>query len=312
MRLRLDLVLGTALFLVAAPALADDYCATKRLDILLTNDDGFDSVGIKAMRSALIAAGHDVVLVGPATNSSGSSAAVTFAAVPVNSPEPNVYAVTGTPATTVLLGVTGVLGGVRPDLIVSGINDGANIGPATPISGTVGATIAAITQFTPGIPAVAISTDKIDQAAPAGSPVNLAHFEAVAEFTARLVGQLVASSCGSRKPLLPERTALNVNYPPLPPNEAKGPTVAVQGRTPYFSIGYAQVAPGIYAPQFALTGETDPNPRSDTRLFEDGFVTVVPVDGDYTSPKPVQDQVMKALCDLRVDPAPRPRPSRQR
>ena len=304
---RVDFALGLALALLLAPAVSDkavasdkvpasNYCKTKQLDILLTNDDGYDSIGIKAMRTALLAAGHKVLLVGPATNMSGSSTSVTFATVPVTT-VPGGYAVGGTPATTVLLGVTAIRGNVPPDLVVSGINNGANLGPATPISGTVGATIAAITQFTPGIPGVAISTDEMDAADP---DANIKHFDVVAKFTARLIGQLIDSSCKTKQPLLPERTALNVNYPPLPPKKVKGLVVAEQGRTPYFSIGYSEVASSVYAPQFASVDDADPNPDADTRLFEEGFVTVVPIDGDYTSPRPVQHQVRNALRGLSV------------
>ncbi|MDH4063715.1 MAG: 5'/3'-nucleotidase SurE, partial [Acidobacteriota bacterium] len=103
--------------------------------------------GIRALLDSLRAEGHDVTLVAPATNQSGTSAALTLGVVSVtpDPTDPGIFAVGGTPATSVLLGVTGILGpGRRPDLIVSGTNDGANLGPATVISGTVGATIVAL------------------------------------------------------------------------------------------------------------------------------------------------------------------------
>ena len=179
------------------------------LDILLTNDDGWDSIGIQTLKLALEAAGHNVTLVAPLDNRSGSSVSLTLDTVQVQQMSGNEYAVDGTPATCVLLGISGILDG-RPDLVVSGTNKGKNVGPDTPFSGTVGAAIAALRA---GLPAIAMSTkppvnDETD-------PRFAEHFQNVADFAVRLIDRL--KTVNPAPGVLPKRTALNVNYPPLPP-----------------------------------------------------------------------------------------------
>lgn len=280
--------------LAVDPAAALSWCHDSKLDILLTNDDGYSAPGIQAMQAALIAAGHRVTMVAPLGNKSGSSAAITFNIVAVTHPEAGVYTVDGTPATTVLLGVSAIFpANNRPDLIVSGINNGANIGSATPISGTVGATIAGITQLQRPIPGIAISTDLVEGSDPT-TPANQAHFQEVAEFTARLVGKLVDNSCQKQVGLLPWHTALNVNYPPLAPDHVSGVETAVQALSPHFVVGFAPIGGGYYAPTFGA-GETGKDPRADTNLYNKGYVTVVPIDGDYTASAAVQATVKQAI-----------------
>jgi len=270
-------------WLVPALAAADSSCAAKPLSILLTNDDGFDKPGIRALRTALGKAGHRVILAGPAVNASGSSASVTFAPIAVTQPEPGVHAIAGSPATAVILAATALFSrDDPPDIVISGINEGANLGPATPISGTVGAAIAAILALEPSPPAIAVSTDRI--AKDAADPVNIAHFDHVASFVARLVTQLQVRSCQTGW-LLPEGMALNVNYPPLEPRQVKGLQVLKQGRKPYFSISYERSKddPNTFLPVMAKRAPKDDSPDADTTAYNQGFITVVPLDGDYTA-----------------------------
>lgn len=283
---------------VAAPAWSHGFCEQPSLDILVTNDDGFDAVGIRSLAAALRSAGHNVRVVAPATNQSGQSVALTFAAIPVKAFPGDVYSVAGTPATAVILGVTGIYGSdAPPDLVVSGINDGANLGPATVISGTVGATIAALQTLEPAIPGIAVSTDRRNPGEKVDSPVNTAHFEQVAEFTARLVTQLQQTWCRNGV-LASGNTALNVNYPPLPREQVKGVRVREQGQASYFKVAFVPVGQGIYAPSFTGTPPTDDIATSDTTAFREGFVTVVPIDGDYTAVQPIQSVLKGRLQGL--------------
>lgn len=255
--------------LAATPA----YAA---LDILLTNDDGFDRPSIRALRTALIEAGHRVTLVGPARNASGISVQLTLAPLAAREVEPGVWSVEGSPATTTLFGLTAVLGGNTPDLIVSGINEGANLGPATVISGTVGAVIVATTLEDP-IPGIAVSTDLVD--GDPASAANAAHFANVARLTANVIGVLERRA---NPDLLPPRTVLNINYPPLARDRVKGVRIARQGRVPFFSVGYRGIGGDQFVPTFGPVEATGDVARSDTVLFRRGFVTIVPMDGDYT------------------------------
>lgn len=287
--------------LAAGPAGATGWCSTGKLNILLTNDDGYQAPGIRALQTALEDAGHQVTMVAPLLNQSGSGAAVTFSVVPVTHPESDVYAVDATPATTVLLGVSAIFDAHHPpQLVVSGINNGANIGSATPISGTVGAAIAAITQLPSAIPAIAISTDLVDpSSSDPTSPANVAHFEDVAAFTARLIGELISQSCAKSTTLLPPRTGLNVNYPPLAPGSVSGVVTAVQARLPQYNIGFAPIGGGLYAPNFGAADASNNIAKSDTPQFNAGYVTIVPIDGNYTASTAVDNSVNQAIKGLQ-------------
>jgi 5'/3'-nucleotidase SurE len=147
----LALMLATFAQLTSANA-----CEPEALNILLTNDDGYDSIGIVALHRALQNAGHRVTRVAPNRNYSGSSTSLTLDLIKApqvpNQEFTRIFAVSGSPATSVLLGATALFTADQPaQLVISGINDGANLGPATPTSGTVGAAIAAIKLLNPAL-----------------------------------------------------------------------------------------------------------------------------------------------------------------
>ena len=287
-RLRVATVIGCLLLTTGMAGLASaegKACQPSALNILLTNDDGYDTPGIVALHRALTAAGHQVKRVAPAENQSGSSASLSLSDVIVthvpDEQYADVYAVTTTPATTVLLGATTLFTAEQPlDLVVSGINEGANLGPATPISGTVGAVIAGLRVLQPQVPGIAVSTNPVSEE-PA-SAANLALLDRIASFVARLVGTLQERACGQGA-LLPADTALNVNYPPLEPAQIKGVRLATQGRAPYFRVSFQALEGGLHVPVFGAPEPAADSPDADTRLFNEGWVTVVPLDGDYTA-----------------------------
>jgi 5'-nucleotidase len=178
--------------------------------VLLTNDDGIAAPGLQAVRRALVALGDlEVVTIAPDSNRSASARSITtrspLSVEEVAFDDGNVgYATTGTPVDCVRFAELG-LGGGRPDLIVSGINHGANLGDDITYSGTVAAALEGIIL---GIPAVALS-----QAATGGG-MSYAHsgrfdFSVGAEFTANLVERL-------RTEAMPEQTLINVNFPGVP------------------------------------------------------------------------------------------------
>ena len=265
------------------------------LNILLTNDDGWDATGIQKLKEALEGAGHNVTLVAPVDNRSGSSTSLTIDLITVNQESANEFSVDGSPATCVGIGIE--LMNALPDLVVSGTNDGANLGPITPISGTVGATIYSITR---GLPAVAFSTNapvtEEDEPDDFGE-----HMANVAEFAVRLIDELQ-----TRKPhkgLLPEHTALNVNYPPLAPSEISGVSFNVQGRVG-FTVTYAYAPPvDIWYPVLTPPDPSEKDvPFSDTTKFDQGYITIVPIDGDYTASPGVRGKVKSKLMWLTPMP----------
>jgi 5'/3'-nucleotidase SurE len=281
------LLIAPCLMLAASTALtAEPDCEPAPLNILLTNDDGYDTPGIIALHRALNLAGHRVKRVAPAENQSGSSTSLRFDAVTVaevaDEEFDEVYAVSATPATTVVLGATALFSAQEPvDLVVSGINQGANLGPATPISGTVGAVISALQMLQPPIPGIAISSNLIGENPQSEDNVQLAG--RISAFVARLIGVLQNQSCGETR-ILPQGLALNVNYPPLAEADIKGVRLATQGRSPYFRLSFQAAEGGLYLPVFAGPEPLADVTLADTGLFNAGHITIVPIDGDYTAP----------------------------
>jgi 5'-nucleotidase len=178
--------------------------------VLLTNDDGIGASGLQTLRRALVAVGGlEVVTIAPDSNRSASARSITtrrpLSVEEVTFEDGNVgYATSGTPVDCVRFAELG-LGGGRPDLIVSGINHGANLGDDITYSGTVAAALEGIIL---GIPAIALS-----QAAAGGgmgySNRGKFDFTVGAEFTANLVDRL-------RTEAMPEQTLINVNFPGVP------------------------------------------------------------------------------------------------
>jgi 5'/3'-nucleotidase SurE len=170
------------------------------LRILLTDDDGDDAGGIRAVRAALVRAGHDVTTVAPDGNRSGSGAEVGHDQELQDTDDPGVRTVGGFPADAVLAGLAAMRAAGRPpDLVVSGTNLGRNTGPGITESGTVGA---AVTAAHAGLPAIAVSTDRAE---------DERDCEPTADFVVRLVGTLAAT----RPPFAPG-LVINVNHPTRP------------------------------------------------------------------------------------------------
>ncbi|MDM0033921.1 5'/3'-nucleotidase SurE [Variovorax sp. J22P271] len=181
------------------------------MKILISNDDGFQAPGLVALHDALkdIA---EVEVVAPEHNNSAKSNALTLAApLYVHKAHNGFRYVTGTPADCVHIALKGLLD-YRPDLVVSGINNGANMGDDTIYSGTVGAAMEA---YLFGIPAIAFS--QIEK--------GWAHVDAAAQVARRLVLQIEREKLIGGNPFL-----LNVNVPNLPFDQLKPVKVCRLGR----------------------------------------------------------------------------------
>ncbi len=267
----------------------------QNLNILLTNDDGYEHPWIRALHASLIVAGHRVTLVAPTQDMSGKAASLTLTDAPVINPEPGIYAVDATPASAVTLGVMRIME-ERPDLVVSGINDAMNIGVLSSFSGTVGATVAAQHLVGAPIPAIAISGNPVDLESDPRSEVNVAHARQIADFVARLIANLEQSS-EERGGLLPPGIALNINYPGLEPEQIQGVGIYRHGRdlAPIMELmggsERADTMPGEDQDLGALgeamragmaVGEAD-RKDWDTEAILQGHITIVPIDGDYTA-----------------------------
>lgn len=287
------------LFLLVSTSCLALACATippaeaGGLHILLTNDDGYGSVGIETLKEALRGAGHRVTVVAPEGNRSGSSASMTFGAVRVVEERTDEYSADGTPATCALLGLSAMADPADPfDLLVSGTNAGANAGAATGISGTVGATTAAV--GIGGVPALAVSANEVGKE---GEPGHRKHFEASAAFAVKVIDRLVQTAGDG--PLLPSGTRLNLNVPGIPWSEIRGIRFAIQGQSMQFGLGFEEKAPGVYAPAFRPPkGASQDVERSDAVALSEGYATIVLLDADYTAPADQRAAIEARLGDL--------------
>ena len=241
------------------------------LDILLTNDDGFSAPGINAVYDALVADGHDVTMVAPATNQSGVSAKIDFtgqltAQHPIAGDD-NIWSVSTTPAGAVLFGLNQVLVDDPPDLVVSGTNVGSNTGFDTNFSGTVGAATVASGMY--DIPAVAISTDT-----QRGGEATAAYDQ-----TADLLVEMLDRGL----PLLGRGRFLNINYPVLtdPRAHPKGIRYTTTDDASAAAFSYVQGVddPTTWTIRPGRSSDV-PSRGSDRDRLARGYVTVSVLDAD--------------------------------
>jgi 5'-nucleotidase len=231
--------------------------------ILVTNDDGYRSEGISILADALRAIG-DVTIVAPMDEASAIGHALTLRR-PLRLEEirGGVFAVDGTPTDCVNLAVTHVLKRL-PDLVVSGVNKGWNLGDDVTYSGTVaGALEGALL----GVPGIAVSL----QASRSGDY----DFSHSAEIAARLAAGML------QRPL-PAWTFLNVN---LPKGAPQGVRVTVQAKRNHITQITERHDPKGRPYYWIEEGqdEWEPHDRSDYQAVRDGYVSVTPLHPDLTA-----------------------------
>lgn len=236
------------------------------MKILVSNDDGYRAPGIRALHAALSTLG-DVTLVAPDRNRSGASNSLTLD-VPLRvfeATEPNVYFVQGTPTDCVHLAVSGYFD-FEHDMVVSGVNDGPNLGDDVLYSGTVAAAIEG--RFL-GLPAIAVSL--------CTSPGSGRHFDTGAEVARRLVARLLAQRLD--RPLI-----LNVNVPDLPWGQIRGfRSTRLGSRHPSERIIPARDPHGRAVYWVGPAGpQQDAGPGTDFEAVSEGYVSVTPLQIDLT------------------------------
>jgi 5'-nucleotidase len=231
--------------------------------ILVTNDDGYRSEGIHALARALKAVGA-VTIVAPIEEASAIGHALTLRRpLRLESIEAGVFAVDGTPTDCVNLAVAQVFHHRPPDLVLSGINKGYNLGDDITYSGTVaGALEAALL----GIPAIAVSLRQTR---------GTYDFSFAAQAAATLADALL------RRPL-PPRTFLNVN---VPKGEPKGFRSTVQAKRNHVTAIAERHDPKGRPYYWIEEGQNDwePHDRSDYQAVRDGMVSVTPLQPDLTA-----------------------------
>jgi 5'-nucleotidase len=235
------------------------------MNILLCNDDGYQAPGLMALFDALKDLGH-VEVVAPEHNNSAKSNALTLhSPLYVHQAHNGFRYVNGTPADCVHIALTGLLG-YRPDLVVSGINNGANMGDDTIYSGTVGA---AMEGYLFEVPAIAFSqTEKGWQ-----------HLDAAATKARELVQSLMQTHLRTPEPWL-----LNVNIPCLPLDQLKPMQVCRLGRRHAAEKVITQASPrGETMYWIGGAGPAkDEGPGTDFYASRHGHITITPLKVDLT------------------------------
>jgi 5'-nucleotidase len=233
--------------------------------ILVSNDDGYRAEGIQRLRAAL-ATLAEVTVVAPDRNKSGASNSLTLdVPLRVFEAEPGVYFVPGTPTDCVHLAISGLFD-FEHDMVVSGVNDGANLGDDVLYSGTVAAAVEG--RFL-GLPTIAVSL--CTSGAPGG------HFETGAEVARLLVTHLL------ERPLQ-RALILNVNVPDVPFAQLKGFRASRLGyRHRSAAVMKAQDPRGRSVYWVGPAGaEQDAGPGTDFDTIAQGFVSVTPLQVDLT------------------------------
>lgn len=261
--------------------------------ILVTNDDGVGSPGLLALAQALRAVGR-VSVVAPDSNRSAIGRGITIHA-PLHVEEVELadgspaYATDGTPVDCVRFAHLGLVG-EPPDVIVSGINLGVNLGDDVTYSGTVAAALEGIVL---GLPAIAVSCDTLD---PSVQPYEdrAYDFRAAAEVAAALVAVVTDAD-------FPERVVLSVNAPGLPRERVRGVRVTRLGRR-------------VYNDELSLIGMDDRGRRrfdiyggiatyeggegTDFAAIDEGEIAVTPLHFDLTDISGMDHLERAAVADL--------------
>ena len=234
--------------------------------VLVSNDDGVDAPGIKALAKGLREAGHEVLVVAPDRDRSGASNSLTLdAPIRVVQLDAQTWKVYGTPTDCVHVAITGMLD-IEPDIVVSGINNTANLGDDVIYSGTVAAAMEG--RFL-GLPAVAMSLVTVDHKG--------LHYETAARAAVEIVERL-------RTDPLPADTILNVNVPDLPWHEVRGFETGRLGNRHRAEPCTPQQDPrGRQWWWIGAAGqEADAGPGTDFNAVRSGCIAITPIHCDLT------------------------------
>lgn len=230
--------------------------------ILVTNDDGVHSEGIHALAAALAALG-EVTVVAPHIEASAIGHALTLRRpLRMERLRDRVYEVDGTPTDCVNIAITQIYK-ARPDLVVSGINKGYNLGDDVTYSGTVSG---AFEGSLLGVPSIAVSLERSE---------GTYDFSYAAASAASLADAVLERG-------VPAQTFLNIN---VPGGRPAGMRVTVQGKRNHVTVVNERIDPRGRAYYWIEEGENhwEPHDRSDFQAVRDGYVSVTPLQPDLTA-----------------------------
>lgn len=247
------------------------------MHIMVTNDDGIHAAGIQALAETLRELA-EVTVVAPDRERSAAGHSLTLhSPLRVFKLRPGFYAVDGTPTDCVNMGIHSLLP-FRPDLVVSGINHGANLGDDITYSGTVAAAMEATLM---GIPAIAVSLATFERSE---------HFAVAARVALRVARQVLANG-------LPADTFLNINVPNCPEHELNPPLITRQGRRSFVGKIIDKTDPRGRKYYWIGSDEPDFNDYEGTDFFAINrkHVSITPLHLDLTN-----YESMKVICGWQI------------
>ena len=248
-----------------------------RLRILLTNDDGIHAEGLEVLRRIAAALSDDVWVAAPETEQSGASRGITLAdPLRVRRVAEREWAVAGTPTDCVQLAVNDLMPD-RPDLILSGVNRGQNIGEDVTFSGTVAA---ALQGMALGIPSIALS-----QAIRIFHDDTMPPWATAEHFGPAIISRLIEAGW-------PARVVMNINFPDLDPHEVKAVEVTTQGARDLVHM-HAERRTDLRGRDYYWMGfrgqPNQPLAGTDLKAVHEGRISVTPLHIDMTHLPTVRD-----------------------
>jgi 5'-nucleotidase len=249
--------------------------------ILLSNDDGINAPGLQSLEKIARSLSDDVWVVAPETEESGASRKLTLTTpLRIRDLGHRRYAVQGTPTDCVLLGVNHILKDHRPDLVLSGVNRGANIADDVTYSGTIAA---AMEGTALGIPSIALSQAySYDEA-------REVRWACAERFGAPIIRRLLAAKW-------PRQVLINVNFPDRDPDQVSRIEVTSQGKRDQSLTTIIERMDGRGVPYFWLGFSrqlSNPPEGTDLRAIYDGRISVTPLHLNLT-----EDRAREALAPL--------------
>ena len=253
-----------------------DKLLLKGTRILVTNDDGINAPGLKVLERIARTLSDDVWIVAPEQENSGAGHSLTLT-MPLRLRKVSArrFAVQGTPTDCVMMAATQVLTDKRPDLLLSGVNRGANMGEDVTYSGTIAA---AMEGTLLRIPSIALSQSFASR--------TVMHWPTAEQYGPELVHRLVKQGW-------PENVLININFPDVPPTQVEGTEVCRQGRRDISELKIERRIDAREQPYFWIGFRPQrgkPQRGTDLAVVESNRIAVTPLHLDLT-----EKRVLKTL-----------------
>ena len=251
--------------------MASKLANLRRMRILLSNDDGINAPGMKVLQRIARSLSDDVWVVAPEGEHSGASHSLTLTApLRLRKISAKKFAVEGTPTDCVMMAMNQVMADNPPDLLLSGVNRGANMGEDVTYSGTIAA---AMEGTLVGVPSIALSQSFANR--------KIMHWATAEQHAGDVIRRLVA--IGWSRDVL-----INVNFPDCLPGDVQGIEVVRQGRRDITALNIEQRIDAREKPYYWLGYRPQhgtPKAGTDLRATEEGRIAITPLHMDLTENK---------------------------